>query len=69
MRGHYGYYGIIGNFYCLQEFREAARGIWRRWRCLGARRGKPMPWSRFSRLREEQIRVFPAVRSSPSELR
>ena len=49
--GHYGYYGIIGNFYCLQEFREAARGIWRRW-LSRRRRGKRMPWSKFSRLEE-----------------
>ena len=51
LRGHYGYYGIIGNFYCLQEFREVAREIWRRW-LSRRRRGKPMPWSRFSRLEE-----------------
>ena len=51
LRGHYGYYGIIGNCYCLQEFREVAREIWRRW-LSRRRRGKRMPWSKFSRLEE-----------------
>jgi group II intron reverse transcriptase/maturase len=51
LRGHYGYYGIIGNFYSLLEFREEARGIWRR-RLSRRRRGKPMTWSRFARLEE-----------------
>jgi group II intron reverse transcriptase/maturase len=51
LRGHYGYYGIIGNFYGLLQFREEARGIWRR-RLSRRRRGKPMTWSRFARLEE-----------------
>jgi RNA-directed DNA polymerase len=51
LRGHYGYYGIIGNFYSLLEFREVARGIWRRW-LSRRRRGHPMTWSRFARLEE-----------------
>ena len=38
LRGHYGYYGIIGNFYSLQDFREAARVIWRRWLSFGLHR-------------------------------
>ena len=40
LRGHYGYYGIIGNYYSLQEFREGAREIWRQ-RLSRRRRGKP----------------------------
>jgi RNA-directed DNA polymerase len=51
LRGHYGYYWIIGNFYSLLEFREEARGIWR-CRLSRRRRGKPMTWSRFARLEE-----------------
>ncbi len=30
LRGHYGYYGIIGNFYSLREYWEEVRKIWRR---------------------------------------
>src|SRR5271154_4524452 len=51
LRGHYGYYGIIGNFFSLLEFREIARGIWRR-QLSRRRRSQPMAWSRFARLEE-----------------
>jgi RNA-directed DNA polymerase len=51
LRGHYGYYGIIGNFYSLLEFREEARRIWQRM-LSRRRRGRPMTWPRFARLEE-----------------
>jgi RNA-directed DNA polymerase len=51
LRGHYGYYGIIGNFYSLLEFRETARGIWRRWLSRRRRDGE-MAWPEFLRLEE-----------------
>lgn len=49
LRGHYGYYGIIGNFYSLQEFREGARGIWRR-ALSRRRRDGDVTWAEFLRL-------------------
>jgi RNA-directed DNA polymerase len=49
LRGHYGYYGIIGNYSSLQKFREGARRIWRR-KLSRRRRGRPLTWSRFLRL-------------------
>jgi RNA-directed DNA polymerase len=49
LRGHYGYYGIIGNFASLQKFREGARRIWR-CRLSRRRRGRPLTWPRFLRL-------------------
>jgi hypothetical protein len=49
LRGHYGYYGIIGNFYSILEFRERARGIWRRW-LSRRRRDGDMTWPEFLRL-------------------
>jgi RNA-directed DNA polymerase len=49
LRGHYGYYGIIGNFYSLLEFRETARGIWRRWLSRRRRDGE-VTWAEFLRL-------------------
>ncbi len=49
LEGHYGYYGIIGNYASLQMFLEEARGIWRRW--LSRRgRDKPLSWPEFLRL-------------------
>ena len=49
LRGHYGYYGIIGNYFSLQQFREGARGIWRR-RLSRRRRDGTMTWAEFLRL-------------------
>ena len=49
LRGHYGYYGITGNFPSLQEFREGARRIWRRWLSRRRRDGE-IPWTDFLRL-------------------
>jgi RNA-directed DNA polymerase len=49
LRGHYGYYGIIGNFASLQKFREAARRIWRR-KLSRRRRGSPITWAKLLRL-------------------
>ena len=59
LRGHYGYYGITGNFRSLQEFREATRWIWKR-QLSRRRRGRPMTWPSFARL-EERYRL-PAAR-------
>jgi RNA-directed DNA polymerase len=58
LKGHYGYYGIIGNSASLQKFLGAARGIWKRW--LSRRgRDKPLSWSEFVRL-EQHYRLPPA---------
>ena len=46
LQGHYGYYGITGNFYSLQEFLEGARKIWKRW-LSRRRRAGTMPWKEF----------------------
>ncbi len=43
LQGHYGYYGITGNFSSLQEFREGAKEIWKRW-LSRRRRAGPMTW-------------------------
>jgi RNA-directed DNA polymerase len=49
LRGHYGYYGIIGNFASLQRFLEATRRIWRR-KLSRRRRGDRMSWAKLLRL-------------------
>ena len=49
LRGHYGYYGIIGNYSSLQSFRDAARRIWRR-KLSRRRRGSPITWVKLLRL-------------------
>jgi group II intron reverse transcriptase/maturase len=49
LKGHFGYYGITGNYQALQRFREGVIGIWRKWL---ARRGDPkgMSWERMHKL-------------------
>jgi group II intron reverse transcriptase/maturase len=49
LRGHYGYYGIIGNSACLRKVREATRRIWRH-NLSRRRRGSQMSWVTFARL-------------------
>jgi hypothetical protein len=59
LQGHYGYYGIIGNFASLQNFLLGARRTWKRG-LSRRRRGKPLSWSGFARL--EQRYCLPRAR-------
>ena len=67
LRGHYGYYGIIGNFASLQRFLEATRRIWRR-KLSRRRRGGRMSWAQLLRLEKRyslpRARVVHGLRSS-----
>jgi len=49
LKGHFGYYGITGNYAALARYRREVIGIWRKWL---ARRGDPqgMSWVRMHRL-------------------
>jgi len=58
LQGHYGYYGIIGNYSSLQKFREGVRRIWRS-RLSRRSRGRPLTWPRFLRL-EQRYNLPPA---------
>jgi group II intron reverse transcriptase/maturase len=57
LRGHYGYFGITGNFVALDCFRERVRRIWKL--SLARRSQKGMAWKRFERL-ESTYRLPPA---------
>jgi RNA-directed DNA polymerase len=47
LRGHYGYYGITGNYRALDNFYCQVTREWRKW--LDRRSGKrSMPWDRFN---------------------
>lgn len=46
LRGHYGYFGIIGNSNALWRFRDEARRIWAKW--LRRRSQRPTPWKRVA---------------------
>ena len=59
LEGHYGYYGITGNYFSLPNFLEGSRRIWRRW-LSRRRRAGPLRWSEFVRL--EQSYPLPRAR-------
>jgi group II intron reverse transcriptase/maturase len=54
LRGHFAYYGVIGNLRCLSRFRYEVMRLWRKWLSRRKRRGQ-LPWSRFTEL----LKVFP----------
>ena len=58
LRGHYGYFGITGNFRCLNQVLERTQRIWFRWLRRRTRGGQGMTWERFSVLLRS---VFPLV--------
>jgi group II intron reverse transcriptase/maturase len=49
LKGHYGYYGITGNFRALAGFLEAVTAGWRKWLCRRSQRGR-LTWQRFGAL-------------------
>jgi RNA-directed DNA polymerase len=58
LRGHYAYYGIIGNFAGLSAFLLGTRRIWRR-RLSRRGRSAPLTWPEFVRL-EQSYELPPA---------
>jgi len=57
LRGHYGYFGITGNYRLLAQFYEETRQAWRKW--LSRRtRGGLITWERMLKLLE----IFPLPR-------
>jgi RNA-directed DNA polymerase len=51
LRGHFGYYGIIGNHEAIQLFRDRVKRAWRKW--LGRRSGRArMTWDQMEVLLE-----------------
>ena len=52
VRGHYGYFGITGNFVALERFVDRVKDAWRRW--LGRRSAARVRFSfdRMDRLLE-----------------
>ena len=51
LRGHYGYYGIIGNSWSLDRFRSEVRRLWQRWLGRRSQRGY-VTWNEMERLLE-----------------
>lgn len=49
LRGHYGYFGLTGNFERLRCFLDEVRRIWRKWLARRSHRAA-MTWARFQQL-------------------
>jgi len=59
LRGHYGYYGIVGNYPALRAVYQHTRQVWRKWLSRRSWRSY-VTWERFLEL--EKIFVLPAPR-------
>jgi group II intron reverse transcriptase/maturase len=49
LRGHYGYYGIVGNFEALKRFADAVGRTWRKWLARRSQRANGR-WDHFQRI-------------------
>ena len=70
LRGHYGYFGIIGNFEALARFAREVEKAWHKWLCRRSQRSY-IPWPRFAKLlkrhplpRPRIVHGHPAARSA-----
>lgn len=60
LRGHYGYYGIIGNSWALGRFRSGVLSAWRRWLSRRSRSGY-VRWANMIRLLERYPLPWPSL--------
>jgi hypothetical protein len=60
LRGHYGYYGITGNFRALAQMIVGTRKHWQKWLNRRSQRAH-MPWERFQRLLKQYPLAQPRV--------
>ena len=58
LRGHYAYYGVIGNLCSLSHFRYEVMCLWRKWLSRRRRRGR-WSWARFLRLLKRFMLPWP----------
>jgi len=58
LRGHYQYYGVIGNKGCQQRFYYEVVCLWRKWLSRRKRRGQ-WSWARFNRLLKVLVLPWP----------
>jgi RNA-directed DNA polymerase len=58
LRGHFQYYGIIGNSHALKRFLFEVTRVWHKWLNRRSQRGN-MPWDRFNRLLDRYSLPYP----------
>ncbi len=64
LRGHFMYYGVIGNRDCLSRFRYEVTRLWRKWLSRRHRRGQ-WSWERLNGLLRRFVLPWPAARGHP----
>jgi RNA-directed DNA polymerase len=64
LRGHFAYYGVIGNLPCLQRFRYEVLRVWRTWLSRRRRRGT-WPWARLNEWLRRVPLPWPRAAASP----
>ena len=65
LRGHFSYYGVIGNRDCLSRFRYEVTRLWREWLSRRHRRGQ-WSWARLSGLLRRFVLPWPPARGQPN---
>lgn len=51
VRGHFGYFGITGNYRALSRFREQVRRVWRKWLSRRSQRAL-VSWEKFAQMEQ-----------------
>lgn len=51
LRGHYGYYGITGNYHALKSYFRGVKASWKKWLSRRSQQSY-VDWERFYRLLE-----------------
>jgi hypothetical protein len=64
LRGHFGYFGIRGNFDAIARFHHEVTGVWCKWLKRRSQRAA-MPWDRMHRLLERYPLPRPRIGSPP----
>jgi group II intron reverse transcriptase/maturase len=64
LRGHFAYYGVIGNLVCLHRFRYEVVRLWRKWLSRRKRRGQ-FTWSRLNGLLKALPLPWPRAQALP----
>lgn len=65
LRGHYSYFGIIGNSTALERLRNEVRSIWRKWLDRRSQKRR-MQWPRFVELLKRHPLPVPVTRAAVS---
>lgn len=64
LRGHYVYFGVVGNFAALARFQFEAMRLWKKW--VGRRSHRRLTWARWFQLLERYPLPVPRIYHRPT---